>query len=45
VRVCLVSVPQNCPPGDDRGKVYSVLNHRTHETWSEGDSEHECGGA
>src|ERR1022692_2554021 len=22
VRLCLVSIPKNCPPGDDRGRVY-----------------------
>ncbi|MAI41395.1 MAG: hypothetical protein CMP95_02960 [Gammaproteobacteria bacterium] len=25
---CLVSIPQNCPPGDDRGKIYSATNLR-----------------
>jgi hypothetical protein len=45
IRLCLVSLPQNCPPGDDRGKVYSATNVRTGQTWSEPDSEHMCGGA
>ncbi|HXQ09488.1 MAG TPA: hypothetical protein VN805_00655 [Caulobacteraceae bacterium] len=45
VKLCLVSLPQNCPPGDDRGKVYSATNLRTGQTWSEADSEHMCGGA
>ncbi|MFT3729705.1 MAG: hypothetical protein QM759_17920 [Terricaulis sp.] len=45
VHLCLASVPQNCPPGDDRGKVYSATNQRTGETWSAADSEHSCGGA
>jgi hypothetical protein len=45
VRLCLTSLPQNCPPGDDRGKVYSAANQRTGETWSASDSEHMCGGA
>jgi len=45
VRLCLVSLPQNCPPGDDRGKVYSAANQRTGESWSAPDSEHMCGGA
>lgn len=45
VHLCLVSVPQNCPPGDDRGKVYAATNQRTHETWSASDSQHTCGGA
>jgi hypothetical protein len=45
VRLCLTSLPQNCPPGDDRGKVYSAANQRTGEIWSASDSEHMCGGA
>ncbi len=45
VHVCLVSVPPNCPPGDERGKMYSAVNQRTHETWSAMDAEHMCGGA
>lgn len=45
VRVCLVSVPQNCPPGDNRGRVYSGTNLRTNETWTAPDSQHSCGGA
>ncbi len=43
--VCLVSLPQNCPAGDDRGKVYAVGNLRTLGGWSQSDSEHDCGGA
>jgi hypothetical protein len=45
VHLCLVSLPPNCPPGDDRGKVYNATNQRTGETWSASDSEHMCGGA
>jgi hypothetical protein len=45
IKLCLVSLPQDCPPGDDRGKVYSATNLRTNQTWSEADSEHSCGGA
>ncbi|MFZ2030293.1 MAG: hypothetical protein WAU68_08295 [Vitreimonas sp.] len=45
IHLCLVSLPQNCPPGDDRGKVYQATNTRTHETWSAPDAEHMCGGA
>ena len=33
VRLCLVSIPEDCPPGDDRGKVYSATNLRTGESW------------
>ncbi len=45
VRLCLVSVPENCPPGDNRGRVYAGTNLRTNETWSAPDSQHMCGGA
>jgi len=45
VNLCLVSVPTNCPPGDDRGIVYSATNIRTGENWEAQDSEHSCGGA
>ena len=45
VRICLVSVPENCPPGDNRGRVYAGTNLRTNETWTAPDSQHMCGGA
>ena len=45
VRMCLVSVPQDCPPGDDRGKTYKSVNLRTGGAWTLPDSEHSCGGA
>lgn len=45
VKFCLVSIPTNCPPGDNRGKVYNATNLRTNETWEARDSEHSCGGA
>lgn len=45
ITLCLVSIPSNCPPGDDRGKVYSAFNGRTKQGWSLPDSQHECGGA
>jgi hypothetical protein len=45
VRVCLVSIPEDCPPGDDRGKVYSATNLRTGDSWEAPDSQHSCGGA
>ena len=43
--VCLIDLPHDCPPGDDRGKVYGVANLRTMRAWSGADSEHLCGGA
>lgn len=45
VKLCLISLPQNCPPGDDRGKTYTATNLRTGQSWTEADSEHMCGGA
>jgi hypothetical protein len=45
VKLCLVSLPQDCPPGDDRGKVYRATNLRTGESWEAPDSQHMCGGA
>jgi hypothetical protein len=44
-KVCLISVPQHCPPGDDRGKIYRATNLRTGESWEAPDSQHSCGGA
>jgi uncharacterized protein len=43
--VCLISLPQDCPPGDVRGKVYGVADLRTLGAWSQPDAEHLCGGA
>ena len=45
VKLCLVSVPGDCPPGDDRGKVYSGFNPRTGLSWELPDAGHLCGGA
>lgn len=45
VKLCLVSIPEDCPAGDDRGKYYSAYNPRTGKTWSLPDAEHMCGGA
>ena len=45
VLMCLVSIPQGCPPGDNRGRLYTVTNSRTGETWTLPDSQHSCGGA
>lgn len=44
-KICLDSVPQNCPPGDNRGKIYSVLNYVTGGRFTLPDSQHFCGGA
>jgi hypothetical protein len=45
VRMCLVSIPRGCPPGDNRGRVYRTTNLRTHGSWTLPDAEHMCGGA
>ncbi len=45
VLICLVFVPDHCPAGDDRGKMYTATNLRTLESWTLPDSEHSCGGA
>jgi hypothetical protein len=45
VTMCLVALPKNCPPGDNRGITYKTTNLRTHGTWTLPDSEHGCGGA
>lgn len=44
-RMCLISIPRNCPPNDNRGRVYSTTNLRTRQTWSLPDAQHVCGGA
>jgi uncharacterized protein YecT (DUF1311 family) len=45
VRVCLASIPRDCPVGDDRGRFYRVTNLRTGGEWHLPDAEHMCGGA
>ncbi|MGY4329412.1 hypothetical protein ACVWWG_003829 [Bradyrhizobium sp. LB7.2] len=45
VRMCLKQIPKNCPPGDNRGRVYNTTNLRTGEAWTLSDSQHLCGGA
>jgi hypothetical protein len=45
VFVCLMRLPDHCPPGDVRGKLYTTTNLRTEESWTLPDAEHGCGGA
>jgi len=45
VEMCLASIPKNCPPGDDRGKTYTITNYRTGDVWTLPDAQHMCGGA
>ena len=45
VQACLLALPIDCPPGDQRGKLYRVVDLQT-EARAEGiDSWHLCGGA
>lgn len=45
VILCLVSIPRHCPPGDDRGKLYSATNLRNQRSWIMPATQHSCGGA
>jgi uncharacterized protein len=45
VEMCLLSLPKNCPPGDDRGRWYLTRNGRTGAVWALPDAAHVCGGA
>ncbi len=45
VLLCLASVPKNCPPNDNRGRMYSATNLRTLGSWLLPDAQHSCGGA
>lgn len=45
VTICLKRLPQDCPPGDERGKEYETTNARTGKSWTLPDSAHSCGGA
>ena len=45
VKVCLESLPKNCPPGDNRGKEYSFYDYLTGVRVTGADSWHMCGGA
>jgi len=45
VYLCLMQIPRDCPPGDERGKIYTTTNLRTLESWTLPDAEHRCGGA
>ena len=45
VFICLMRLPDHCPPGDVRGKLYTTTNLRTGDSWTLPDAEHGCGGA
>jgi hypothetical protein len=33
VQLCLIATAKDCPPGDERGRVYKGTNLRTGESW------------
>lgn len=45
VRVCLIGLPEDCPPGDDRGKRYSATSYKNRLSFEGVDAWHSCGGA
>jgi uncharacterized protein len=45
VKVCLTSIPPDCPPGDDRGKEYHITNYKNGKSFSGTPDWHSCGGA
>lgn len=45
VKVCLTSVPADCPPGDDRGKSYFITNYKNGKSFAGTPDWHSCGGA
>jgi len=45
VLMCLIEIPQDCPPGDDRGRIYTTTNLNTNGSWTLPDSQRSCGGA
>lgn len=45
VVMCLLSIPYDCPDGDDRGRIYYTFNLATKSEWILPDAQHMCGGA
>ncbi|MHB1104068.1 MAG: hypothetical protein ACYC0C_15095 [Devosia sp.] len=45
IELCLTALPQDCPPGDERGKIYSATNLKNDESWELPDAQHMCSGA
>ena len=45
VVVCLISIPRDCPAGDERGRVFYGVDLSLHGSWVLPDSQHMCGGA
>jgi uncharacterized protein len=45
VVMCLISIPRDCPEGDERGRLYYGVDLTIQGTWVLPDSQHLCGGA
>ncbi|MEI8179923.1 hypothetical protein, partial [Aestuariivirga sp.] len=45
VVMCLLTIPYDCPDGDDRGRLYYTLDIDTKGEWILTDTQHMCGGA
>lgn len=45
IRLCLEFTPPDCPPGDERGRIYSLLNRRTGISVAGHYGRNACGGA
>ena len=43
--ICLMSIPRDCPKGDERGREYYGVDLVLKGTWVLPDSQHGCGGA
>jgi uncharacterized protein len=43
--MCLISIPRDCPEGDDRGRLYYGIDLAIKGSWALPDSQHLCGGA
>lgn len=45
VVMCLLTIPYDCPEGDDRGRLYYTFDADTKGEWILTDTQHMCGGA
>lgn len=43
--ICLMSIPRDCPKGDERGRFYYSIDLATKGKWALPDAQHLCGGA
>ncbi|MCA9201196.1 MAG: hypothetical protein KDA87_26830, partial [Planctomycetales bacterium] len=43
--ICLMTIPRDCPDGDERGREFYTLDLDINRQWIVSDSQHSCGGA